>query len=117
MANQIGVRESEKNGRGASLSFELLGEHVSAERDAALESHGRKIGALPPFGFSPSPQARNEPRYAGAHKTQEAEISADCLYPAPVFWAVWTEMEELNNPGKVVARRRGLDSSDVLNFR
>src|SRR5271167_924280 len=99
-----------------SLRFELLGEHVSTERDAALESHRREIGTLPSLVFRPCKAGGTEPRYAGAHKTQESEIGPDGLDSTAVVRPVWAETKELNNAGKIVDRRGVLNSRDILHL-
>src|SRR5580704_10291786 len=100
----------------SSSSFELLGEHVPAECDAALEGHRCEIRALSSLGFSPGKQRRNKPRYAGANKSQEPEVGADSLNSTAVFRAVRAEMKQLNDTGKIVAGRRALNSCDVLHL-
>src|SRR5271169_4083436 len=76
-----GTRTAEDSGYSPLLSFELLGEHVSTERNAALESHRREIGALPSFGFRPGKQRRNESSHAGAHKPQESKVGSMAWIP------------------------------------
>ena len=112
-----GMRTAEAASYSLSLSFELLGEHVSTERNAALESHGREIGTLPSFGFRPGKQRRNQSSYAGAHKPQQSKIGTDGLNSAAVLRTIRAKMQELNNAGKIVARRGALYASDVLHLR
>src|SRR5580658_4557710 len=103
-------------GYNLPLRFELLGEHVSAEGNAPLESYGRKVSTLPSLVIRPGKQRRNESRYARAQKTQEPEIGSYGLDAASVFGTVWAELKKLNDAGKIVASRGVLDPGDVLHL-
>lgn len=99
-----------------TLGFQLLGKHVSTERNAAFESYRRKIGTLPAFSFRPGAQCRNKSRYGGANKAQEAEVGSDSLNTIAVFRAVRTELQELNDPRKIFAARGAFNACDVLHL-
>src|SRR2546430_12030307 len=49
----------------------LLGEHVPAEGDAALQGDRCEIGALSAFRFHPGPHRGNQPRKRRAQRSEE----------------------------------------------
>jgi len=99
-----------------TLGFQLLGEHVSTEGNAAFESYRRKIGTLPAFSFRPGAQCRNKSRYGGANKAQEAEVGSDSLNTIAVFRTVRAELQELNDARKIFAARGAFNPCDVLHL-
>src|SRR5271155_3494227 len=98
------------------LSFQLLGEHVPAEGNAALQGHCREIGTLPALCLGPGAQRGDEPRNAGAHSPQKSEIRSNGLDPTAIFRAVRAELQKLYNPGKIVTARRVLNPRNILHF-
>src|SRR6266436_2978740 len=99
------------------LRFDLLGEHVSAEGDAALERYCREISTLTALGIRPGKQRRSESRYAGAQEAQKPKIGSDGLDPVAIFRAVRAEMQKLNDASKILTARGVPNARNILHFR
>ena len=102
--------------RQRRLRVHLLRKHVTAESDAAVESHGREIGALAALHFGPRLQSRNNTRERRADEVQQAEIGIDGAETPAIFWALRAEIEQLNDARVVFAGGDTRDAGDVANL-
>jgi hypothetical protein len=67
------------------LDFDLLGEEVATESDAAIEGHGRKVGAAAAFGFDPGEDGRGDTGQSAADEIEQAEIGANRTHRAAIL--------------------------------
>src|SRR5271168_2818828 len=105
-----------KNGAAPSLRVHLLGQHVPAEGNSAVEGDCRKIRALRALEFGPGLDRRHYASERGAKKTDEAVVRADGLHAAAFFRTLWAEVQELNNTREVVPACALGEPGDVLHF-
>ena len=98
------------------LSVDLLGEHVAAERDSAVEGNGRKVSTLPAFHLGPGPQRRDDARCGGADDIQQAEVKVDGAYASAFLGTLRAKIQKLDNASEVFAGGRAGNAGNIANF-
>jgi hypothetical protein len=93
---------SRKNLRGEKVQpetsgFQLLREHVAAERDSPVESYRRKVRTVPALGVGPGENRRNQAGDGGAHHAQQTEVGADGLDPVAVLGTIRAKLQKLDD--------------------